>query len=233
MLVVTGKNVPILATEPAGIPGPGVLIGGPMSDGVTWYEVLGVLPGSPAGEIWQAYQDKARQLRPDRISGAPPKVVTMAGRAARLLDEAWRVLGDPAARERYDVLIGVSQPGSGLQAPQPLPSGPSLDLSAPMDFVVGEVPAVLGGLAALAEWLAPSRGPSRHVVVPDVRALFFSRCLEVAASAGLPVSAVRLTEHPLPVDGLVIDQSPQPGGKVRRSATLTVQVWHPARPSSG
>ena len=42
----------------------------------------------------------------------------MAGRAARLLGDAWRALGDPAARERYDVLIGVKQPGSGLEAPR-------------------------------------------------------------------------------------------------------------------
>ena len=157
----------------------------------------------------------------------------MAGRAARLLNDAWRALGDPAARERYDVLIGVRQPGSGLEAPPPQPSESGWDLPAPVRGAGGDAAVVLGGLAALAEWLGPSPGPSRHVVVPDVRALFFSRCLEVAARAGLQVSAVRLTEHPLPVDGLVIDQSPQPGGKVRRSATLTVHVWHPARPPSG
>lgn len=204
-----------------------------MSDTVTWYDVLGVLPNASVGEIRQAYEDKTTQLGPGRISGAPSKVVTMAGRAVRLLDDALRVLGDPAARQRYDVLTGIRRPGPGLQAPVPQPSEPGWDLPMPASGALGDAAAVLGGLTALTEWLSPSPGPPRHVTVPDVRALFFSRCLEIAARAGLQVSAVRLTEHPLPVDGLVIDQSPQPGRRVRRSTTLTVQVWHPSRPPSG
>jgi hypothetical protein len=63
--------------------------------------------------------------------------------------------------------------------------------------------------------------------VPDVRGLFYSVGLEVAGRLGLQVTAVRLTERPLPVDGLVVDQSPLPPATARRGSALTVQVWHP------
>jgi hypothetical protein len=35
----------------------------------------------------------------------------------------------------------------------------------------------------------------------------------------------------MPVDGLVVDQSPQAPGRVQRGGSVTVHVWHPpARP---
>jgi hypothetical protein len=52
-------------------------------------------------------------------------------------------------------------------------------------------------------------------------------CLEVTGRLGLHVTAVRLTERPMPVDGLVVDQSPLPPATAHRGRTLTVQVWHP------
>src|ERR1700746_94806 len=33
----------------------------------------------------------------------------------------------------------------------------------------------------------------------------------------------------MPVEGLVVDQSPLPDRRVRRSSTMAVQVWHPPR----
>jgi hypothetical protein len=39
---------------------------------------------------------------------------------------------------------------------------------------------------------------------------------------------VRLTEQPMAVEELTVDQSPPAGSKVRRAATVTAQVWHPA-----
>ena len=38
---------------------------------------------------------------------------------------------------------------------------------------------------------------------------------------------VQLTEHPMPVEGLVVDQSPRSPAKIHRRDGLTVQVWHP------
>jgi beta-lactam-binding protein with PASTA domain len=85
--------------------------------------------------------------------------------------------------------------------------------------------AVLDGLVS---WLAPPPAPSRRVVVPDVRGLFAGQCLRAAGVAGLRLKTVQLTANPMPVEGLIVGQSPPQGSKVRRSATLTVQVWHPA-----
>jgi beta-lactam-binding protein with PASTA domain len=66
-------------------------------------------------------------------------------------------------------------------------------------------------------------------VVPDVRGLFVGPCLRAVGDIGLRMETVRLTEFPMPVEGLIVGQSPSPGTKVRRSGTLTVQVWHPPR----
>ena len=40
---------------------------------ITWYDVLGVLPGAEACKIKREYDAKAALLRPDLISGAPPE----------------------------------------------------------------------------------------------------------------------------------------------------------------
>jgi hypothetical protein len=37
----------------------------------------------------------------------------------------------------------------------------------------------------------------------------------------------------MPVDGLVVGQSPLPPAKIRREGELTVQVWHPSIQSAG
>jgi hypothetical protein len=81
---------------------------------------------------------------------------------------------------------------------------------------------------ALTDWLTPHSYPPRRIPVPDVRGLFYTVCVEVAGRRDLRVTAVRLTEHPMPVDGLVVDQSPLPPAKVHRAGALTVVVWHPS-----
>jgi len=49
----------------------------------------------------------------------------------------------------------------------------------------------------------------------------------VVGRLDLRITFVQLTEHPMPVDGLVVDQSPKPPVKMHRRGELTVQVWHP------
>ena len=71
--------------------------------------------------------------------------------------------------------------------------------------------------------------PSR-VLVPDVRGLFYRACMEVAGRVGLHVASIQLTAHPMPVEGLVVGQTPDRGERVHRDSTLTVQVWHPPAP---
>jgi PASTA domain len=73
----------------------------------------------------------------------------------------------------------------------------------------------------------------KRVVVPDVTGLFYGACLEVAGRLGLHVAPVLLTPHPMPVDGLVVGQTPAPGERAHRESTVTVQVWHPSEPGGG
>lgn len=205
-----------------------------MGHDITWYDILGVLPGASVRDIQDQYDGKARLLRPELLSGSPSTVVMAASRAQRILDAAWRGLGDPANRERYDEAAGFHRSSEGLAPPRDYPSDPGFG---PADSgYPGGVRAeeLLGGLMALTDWLAPHPHQPSRIPAPDFWGLFYSVCLEVAGRLGLHLTTVRLTEHPMPVDGLIVDQSPLPPAKIRRVGTLTVNVWHPpARSAKG
>lgn len=196
-------------------------------EGITWYDVLGVLPGAEARKIKREYEAKSALLRPDMIAGAPSNVLKAVTRAQDMLDGAWEVLGDPVSRRRYDEAVGLRRSGGGLGQHG---TGIESDRLAPADpGFLGELPGVaeVGGLlAALTGGLVRKPRPARPVAVPDVRGLFYPVCVEVARRHRLQVTAVRLTERPMAVDGLVVDQDPPPG-TVRRGGQLTVQIWHP------
>jgi len=190
-----------------------------MTSVITWYDVLGVLPDATPGDISQAWQARMAALQPAALAGAPPDVVSAAGRARQAVQEAWRVLADPAARESYDEHVGFRRPGEGLASPGRGPLG--------ADAILGE-----GWSTADEEALEPYSDPHARMVVPDVRGLFFHACMEVAGRVGLHVAPIQLTPHPMPVEGLVVGQSPAPGEHLHRDSTLTVQVWHPPAPGS-
>jgi len=194
---------------------------------VTWYDILDVMPGASTEEIQDKYDAKASVLRPELIAGAPSAVITAVSRAQQLLDTAQRVLADRVTRARYDAAAGIRRSGGGLVSEASYPSEPGWG---PEDFdlAVGARGAeLLGGLMALTDWLAPHPGPPRRVIVPDVRGLFYPVCLQIAGRVGLRINKIQLTEHPMPVEGLVVGQSPRPATKAHRASELTVQVWHP------
>ena len=191
---------------------------------ITWYDLLGVLPGATGKQVQDQHDAKVSLLRPELIAGAPSPVVAAASRAREILGEARRVLTDPANRARYDETAGLRRRGGGLRPPGSLPSLPGVEQP---DMGDGGL-EVLGALLMLADWTTrPSRAPSR-VAVPDVRGLFYSVCLGITGKLGFRLIPVRLTERPRPVDGLVVDQSPRPGATVRRGSELTVHVWRPS-----
>jgi DnaJ domain len=198
-----------------------------MESGITWYDVLGAVPDAETRTIRRKYEDKAALLRPELISGAPSNVLTAVMRAQHILDTAWGVLGDPDRRKRYDETVGLrrsggglGQPGTGIESAGMAPADPG---------IAGElVGGFLDGLLALLpDQLAPRRRRNRPGAVPDVRGLFYPVCLEVATRQGLHVRIIRLTERPMAVDGLVVDQDPRPPSRVYRGDNLTVQLWHP------
>jgi hypothetical protein len=85
------------------------------------------LAGASTEEVRSACEARGRQVSPQMISGAPSKVIKAADRARAAAEEAWRVLGDPSSRERYEVEAGIRRKGSVLERPQPIPSGPEWD----------------------------------------------------------------------------------------------------------
>jgi hypothetical protein len=190
-----------------------------MTSVITWYDVLGVLPDAMSDDIREAWQARMAALGPTTLAGAPPDVVSAADRARQAVEEAWRVLADPAARESYDEHIGFRRPGEGLASPDRGPLGPEVSLGP-------------GWSTADEEALEPYSDPHARLVVPDVTGLFFRACMEVAGRVGLHVLPIQLTPHPLPVEGLVVGQTPAPGEQLHRDSTLTVQLWHPAKPGS-
>jgi len=201
----------------------------PSGAGITCYEVLGVLSTASTAEIRRRCDSKASLLRPELLAGASSAVVSAASRAQEILDMAWWVLGDPARRAGYDEALGIRHTGEGLNRRESIPSEPGGSLK-DFGFLLGngQEALVLDGLLAVADFLAPHPHPPRRIMVPDVRGLFYSVCSAATGRLGLRLTAVRLTENPMPVDGLVVDQTPRPLTKARRDGVLTVRVWHPA-----
>jgi DnaJ domain/PASTA domain len=184
---------------------------------VTWYDVLGVLPDATADDLRTAWQERMAVLQPGPLAGASPEVLSAADRARQAVTEAARVLADPAARESYDEQIGFARPGEGLAAPWRGPSGPDVSL---------------GPGWSTADEEALERYPDRRsrVLVPDVTGLFFRACMDAAGRVGLHVEPIQLTPRPMPVEGLVVGQTPAAGERVHRDSRLTVRLWHPSEP---
>lgn len=184
-----------------------------MTSVITWYDVLGVLPDAPREDIREAWEARNAALQAGRLAGASSDVQAAADRARQAVQNAWRVLADPAARESYDVASGFARPGEGLPPPWREP-----------DDGLGE------GWPADVE---PHPRRSSQIVVPDVTGLFYRACTDVADRIGLRIAPIRLTPHPMPVEGLVVGQEPAPGERVRHDSTLAVRLWHPPEPRRG
>jgi curved DNA-binding protein CbpA len=192
---------------------------------ITWYDLLGALPDASSEDIQQAYDAKAVLLRPELLADAPSKVITAAARAQGIIDAARRVLGDPVSRHQYDQAAGLWGSGGGLSQPKDSPAGSGL----PGSDVAADNPGaeVLRSLGALNVWLARHPDYQPRIPVPDVRGLFYDVFVRVVGRLDLEITFVQLTEHPMLVEGLVVDQSPGPPAKMHRRGELAVQVWHP------
>jgi curved DNA-binding protein CbpA len=136
---------------------------------ITWYDVLGVLPGAEPRKIKREYRAKSALLRPDMLAGAPPDVLTAVTRAQDLLDGAWEVLDDPVSRRRYDEAAGfrrsdrgLGQPGTGIESAGMTPADPGFVGELPG---VAEAGAVGGLLAALTGGRVRKPRPARPVAV--------------------------------------------------------------------
>ena len=100
---------------------------------MSYYDDLGLPPSATADEIRTRYRELAMVAHPDH--GGDPTVF-------RLLNEAYDVLGDPAARRAYD------RRREGGPAPTPQPSSSSGDHSGEVapTFCTGGRPTGRGAL---------------------------------------------------------------------------------------
>ncbi len=80
---------------------------------MTYYDVLGVAPDAPTGEIRAAFVALARRHHPDYYVAASADARRHAEQRMRAINEAWAALSDPARRATYDRDHGlVPDPGA-------------------------------------------------------------------------------------------------------------------------
>jgi len=90
--------------------------------GLTHYDVLGVAPTARVDEIREAYRRLAREHHPDRTaaSGSAVGAVSMSA-----INEAYRVLNDPARRAVYDASLRQGSARGPAAPPSSTPPTPS------------------------------------------------------------------------------------------------------------
>lgn len=200
-----------------------------MASQLNYYDILGVGTSASADEIQRAYDAKMAVLAPRMIGGAPSKVIAMVDRARAALELARRTLSEPASQHLYDLDSGVLSVGGGLARPVAVPAEGSSRASDD-NFWCPDLDALTEYLGMVADWLAPRPSAVRRVIVPDTRGLFVDPARRLMSLSGLHTDVVQLTQDPMPVEGLVVDQSPRAAARVRRMSAVTLQVWHPSQP---
>ncbi len=121
----------------------------------TYYDVLGVERRAAPEEIRRAYHELARILHPDRLEGRPPLEREGLSRRMQEVNEAWRILRDPASRAAYDQSLGmrpVKVPRSSASAP-PSAEDDELDFDTPFQGRPAEPGDLTVSVARALPWL--------------------------------------------------------------------------------
>lgn len=91
----------------------------------TYYDLLAVDSAASAEDIKRAFRREIARYHPDKVQHLGAEFQEIAASRASELTEAYRVLMDPAAREKYDAgLVGEASgpPPAGTRPPPPVES---------------------------------------------------------------------------------------------------------------
>jgi DnaJ-like protein len=101
----------------------------------TYYELLSVDPMAPPSEIKRAFRKEIARYHPDKVQHLGHEFQTIAATRAAELTEAYRILMDPAARQKYDDMLASDErsqdEGPTPAAPAPAHAGASRSRSTP------------------------------------------------------------------------------------------------------
>lgn len=123
----------------------------------TYYDVLGVPANAAPDDLRRSYLAMARELHPDHTHGMSPEQAELTSRRMQQLNEAWRVLRDPASRAAYD--RALTNAGYRLPRPAtPRPAADPHDEEDELDIPFAHTPAQPGdvgvSIARVVPWLA-------------------------------------------------------------------------------
>jgi hypothetical protein len=177
----------------------------------TYYEVLGVPIDAAHDVVRQAYLARARRLHPDRVQALGGGDANEASRRMQDVNEAWRVLGDPARRAAYD--RSLAAPATAIaRTPSPATGSRTTtvdpDFDTPIAHPLAE-PGDLGiSIVRMVPWIAVAfvlvaifvftayAGPSRS---NDELDAYVGGCVSISAS-----SSVTSVPCESPSDGEVV-----------------------------
>lgn len=109
----------------------------------TYYELLGVSARATHEELRNAYRDKALGEHPDRHGGSDPREAAEAAERMREINNAWRVLGDPAGRAAYDAELARANRARSSQAAPADWDGPVAEKAWPSERPTSALAALL------------------------------------------------------------------------------------------
>jgi DnaJ domain len=142
----------------------------------THYELLGLERSAVPDEIKRAFRREIAKYHPDKVQHLGQEFQDIASTRAAELTEAYRILMDPAAREKYDANLGA-----GTLATDPAPSRAST--------LRAEAAGVTGGETA--ERVPEAYRQTRATLSEFVRKATLARILDAAEAAcdAAPVTA--------------------------------------------
>jgi uncharacterized protein YdhG (YjbR/CyaY superfamily) len=133
----------------------------------------------------------------------------------------------------FTSVLGIHPPAADGSESRPLEGLVKPPMTPSEEWLASPLYDPLSALERIADFFAPSGRADSHVTVPNVCGFHGSQAWWPATEADLRLSVVRLSEHP-EGDGIVVDQDPPAGTRVRRRSTLTIRVvWDSVESSGG